>query len=669
MEKNVLYYVLNVPRCCAGEERMLNFLWMLLAFAVLTGIAMVFYTHGRYSSVEGLLLAMGTVILVLLAAGAAQAFSIGFIVLLVLGGYGLLSFLLGKKQPLLSRRNFRRRDFFSPGYVLILAGFLYAVIAFAGNFLRHWDEFHQWGLAVRYMLETGKLPIYNDFLGGPHNPAGTGLFHLFFQLFSGLNIGNMHASSFLLVWGGMMLPTFRLTWKDWKRALLYAVIVYFSYFVLYYYPYTNLYTDMPLGAWAGGLCAWWCLRKDRRHALLLPGIVLFLLPLIKWQVGALFSFACLFFMAIILLIQENRPWKEHFTRASLKRHAKAGHITAFVLFFLISLLGMYIWTLLIRLVAENPYTAGAITPIQPVAEPDRIPRTILACLRSFAISKLSREATIPMSISLFLALVSLVGWFLHKNMREEKFRRLYRWALTWVMIGFGVYFLCIVYSYVTTFPYDESVRAASMFRYYSIYAAFTLPIFLMPYVRPREEILPAETQEDVKKGKWIKRTALAMLVFLLCNLNGNFIYCASHLNNDQILDYNHIERIAEASPEILDIVQGEKVYMIRQGDTNKPLSIALYYFQYQVNQRGSTPWQFNEKGCQMGNQQYSSPTIYDLPAYLLQGGYGYVWIYSTDAYLNENLPKAAVCDSIVDGGLYRVIPEGDGVRLTLVGQF
>ena len=64
---------------------MLNFLWMLLAFAVLTGIAMVFYTHGRYSSVEGLLLAMGTVILVLLAAGAAQAFPIGFIVLLVLG--------------------------------------------------------------------------------------------------------------------------------------------------------------------------------------------------------------------------------------------------------------------------------------------------------------------------------------------------------------------------------------------------------------------------------------------------------------------------------------------------------------------------------------------------------------------------------------------------------
>ena len=48
-------------------------------------------------------------ILVLLAAGAAQAFPIGFIVLLVLGGYGLLSFLLGKKQPLLSRRSFRRR--------------------------------------------------------------------------------------------------------------------------------------------------------------------------------------------------------------------------------------------------------------------------------------------------------------------------------------------------------------------------------------------------------------------------------------------------------------------------------------------------------------------------------------------------------------------------------
>ena len=123
---------------------------------------------------------------------------------------------------------------------------------------------------------------------------------------------------------------------------------------------------------------------------------------------------------------------------------------------------------------------------------------------------------------LFLALVSLVGWFLHKNMREEKFRRLYRWVLTWVMIGFGVYFLCIVYSYVTTFPYDESVRAASMFRYYSIYAAFTLPIFLMPYVRPRERFSRPRPRRMVKKGKWIKRTALAMLVFLLCNLNGSF---------------------------------------------------------------------------------------------------------------------------------------------------
>ena len=37
--------------------------------------------------------------------------------------------------------------------------------------------------------------------------------------------------------------------------------------------------------------------------------------------------------------------------------------------------------------------------------------------------------------------------------------------------------------------------------------------------------------------------------------------------------------------------------MIRQGDTNKPLSIALYYFQHQVNQRGSTPWQFNERAA------------------------------------------------------------------------
>ena len=146
---------------------MLNFLWMLLAFAVLTGIAMVFYTHGRYSSVEGLLLAMGTVILVLLAAGAAQAFSIGFIVLLVLGGYGLLSLPPGQKAAASLPAQLPPAGFFSPGYVLILAGFLCAVIAFAGNFLRHWDEFHQWGLAVRYMLETGKLPIYNDFLGGP----------------------------------------------------------------------------------------------------------------------------------------------------------------------------------------------------------------------------------------------------------------------------------------------------------------------------------------------------------------------------------------------------------------------------------------------------------------------------------------------------------------------
>ncbi len=102
---------------------MLNFLWMLLAFAVLTGIAMVFYTHGRYSSVEGLLLAMGTVILVLLAAERPRPFPSASLCFWFLADTACSLLPPGQKAAASLPAQLPPAGFFSPGYVLILAGF------------------------------------------------------------------------------------------------------------------------------------------------------------------------------------------------------------------------------------------------------------------------------------------------------------------------------------------------------------------------------------------------------------------------------------------------------------------------------------------------------------------------------------------------------------------
>ncbi len=288
-------------------------LMMILAFVALTCIGFFYHRKLRCTGVESMAMAVCTVILVLLISGLFQAFFIGLIILLALAAFGLVLYCMGARSDGLKKS----AVFFSPGYMFILAGFLYSLIAFYGSNLLHWDEFHQWGASIKYMVQTGNLPIFTDFGGGVHNPAGTGLFSLYFQMFTGLSEPGMYSSSFLLMWTGLALPLTNVSWKGFYRALAYGIIAFFTIYLVYYYPYQTLYVDLHVGTWAGGLCAWFCLSKDKSKKFFLPAAILIVISLFKWSVGPLFACATLGFMIAVKLMNSPKGYIKSLKNPSL----------------------------------------------------------------------------------------------------------------------------------------------------------------------------------------------------------------------------------------------------------------------------------------------------------------------------------------------------------------
>lgn len=49
--------------------------------------------------------------------------------------------------------------------------------------------------------------------------------------------------------------------------------------------------------------------------------------------------------------------------------------------------------------------------------------------------------------------------------------------------------------------------------------------------------------------------------------------------------------------------------------------------------------------------------IYDLPELLKNGGYTYLWIHTSDKYLESELPSVLECEEVKSGYLYKIVYE------------
>ena len=641
----------------------MSYLMMIPAMAVLVGIAMLFYSWLRYDGTESMILAASTVVGLLFIGGKLHHFMLCIPVAAVLAAAGVISFAIFKQPKTVGNgvSAKRRRDFVSPAFVLMLLIFLYGLVAFFGDFVQNYDELNHWANEVKYMLTSNWLPVpESDYSGITNMPYAAALFHLFFQLITGFNEANLYTAGMLLVWMGFALCISKLEWKQWKSALIFAVVMYVALFSLYQYPYKSLYVDMPTAAWTGGLCSWWCLEKDRRHKLLLPIAMLAMICCFKMATGPLMAVFVVIFFIVQLLTTGRINLKD-------KKVQAAAAVLA-----VLAVLGAG--------AAGYLLLSGRLSGILPLSDDislDKALKTLASFVTRLFNRKLSVSSFKVKALPFVLCVFAVVA-LLSKLADKKTFQRVFFPQLIAIPFGFAGYCLALYASYVLLFAYDESVNVASINRYFSIIVVviFTMLMTDLAVLSKNESPLPYHEPPKAPDTEQLKIitcrvVAIAMLVIFSTGFNGNFIWKATSLNSSDATNYKVISTVKNACDEIDDILtEQDKVYMIVQvSDKTGEMGAAKYFLGNRVNGEREAPWSFNSDGSKLGITQNYDITIEVLPELLQQGGYTYFWIYNADEYLKKNLPNVAEV-KIKEGGFYQVSFDENGkLILTLKDTF
>ena len=184
----------------------MNALMMIVAFLVLTGIALIYCDFIKMNLMEGMFMAALTVVILLHITTMIRVSFLGVFILVItaVAGY-VLTTGLSLGQLVLKKHNSVQRILNSGigAYVALAVIFLISMFVNYGDYIRNIDELHLWALVPKYMLEHGRLPIKAWRLD---QNLGTCYFNYFFQAIAGYNEGMMYASAALLHWIGFLLP-------------------------------------------------------------------------------------------------------------------------------------------------------------------------------------------------------------------------------------------------------------------------------------------------------------------------------------------------------------------------------------------------------------------------------------------------------------------------------
>ncbi len=643
----------------------MKILMMVPGFLILCGIALFWGRLLRVRYGEGVFLAVSTVILILFLSGKAGSFAYGQTALLVLGIVGLLWNLAAE----IKGRSIGHAWNVPVFWILTLILF-YGVAAFWHAPLQHIDEFHLWGLAVRYMEKQNRLVDWTAVgIGGQDYAAS--FFQLFFQKLTGYSEQGMYAASFLMVWIGLLLPWSFSDRKEWKPVFLYSLILFVSLYSLYLYPYKSLYTDLPTAAWAGGLAGWWMNRRNQRrkqeYAVLGSGLLT--LVFLKSYVGIL-----MVLLVVLFLISERMIRHNHFEQKRCRVQFYLGEVVLLVLAFT----GAGGLILVICRGHIPGIFPSSVRNLIGVSEPSvqKAVRVLGALGNAFFGKKAGAATRLDVYpfvfILLLMAMIAVCGWLTGK-MHAAMVRTSY------LILNTALFLVFLAASYICLFNYEEAVIVRGIKRYFSILMIYDLVIVLTLWFSAGESAKEEEGEtlllsRVTTRRRIVQAGALGLLLFFSWGINDKFLSSATAFNDYQI---SGSEDIAEANAEVRKVskaAQGERVYFLNQRTDNEyPQNIAFYHLGRQSSNYLSDPWRFTENGCEIRIQEYDTPKLENLPQILAEGNYQYIWLYAADEYLVENLETVfamnVLPDQISDGQLYKVRYEnGTAVGLDLVKQ-
>lgn len=615
----------------------MNFVWTLLAFLILLGVALVYYQLLGVNAGEGTMLATVSVIGLMYIGGAwfgTFTVSMFFICVVSAAGY-LLTFCIR-----ITGRRESRAFWQSPYIISLLLLFVFAMVVFWNDFIQHIDEFHQWAAAVKYMLETDLMPETSPLLDARH-PYGTSLFHLFFQKITGYNEANMYTSSFLLMWVGFLLPFSEYKKRDWKKVAIYIAIVYVALFSLYHYGAKNLYVDLQTAGWAAGLAGWWRNRTKKKANALIAGSGLVILCFFKMLAGPLMAVFVVIFMLTQTFVLEKGVLDDQKRRKRLL----IGVLSVLFVCFLAAIAAM-VWV-------KNTNVSALLPEALLVRKESlrigfkKVGLTMSTFLTSVVGKPLASYSNLKVAFVPFMILMAVLAKIAADMYHQKKEQIIYT---IYIIAGSLVYCGILLTAYIFVFTYEESVSLAGSPRYFSLWMIFVFAFMLVWLLERKQATLP-----HVKTY-----LMLGNLLIFLSGLNVNFIPTMTGLDHEKVPGYVDISMVKEQIEEMEEILtENDRIFLLDQvGKTEYITNTAMYYLGEQVSNYLAEPWRFTEKGSSIRLEDYEVPSITDFPQLLQQGGYTYVWVCKSNNYLEKNLPKVIESDNIEAGCLYRVIYEG-----------
>ena len=234
---------------------------------------------------------------------------------------------------------------------------------------------------------------------------------------------------------------------------------------------------------------------------------------------------------------------------------------------------------------------------------------------------------------------------------EEKKRQIYLYYVVFTILA---YLAAVFFSFLLMFVYESSVEVRSANRYFTILVVYLLVLALSELLQERCAV----------KEKTQKYVVLGIALFFSLGLNGKYIPNTTALDKENASNYSTIFNTRELVNQVKNnINKTDKVYYICQqpaDDLNGAdliNNVVLYYLENQVSSYNHVPWKFTNTGSIVRLESINT-SIREFPQLLVDGGYSYVWVHTTNPYLTRELPLVLPCDDEINSGdLYKIIYE------------
>lgn len=561
-----------------------------------------------------------------------------------------------------------RRFLLTPGAVVMLAAFVWALLSFRAHMLYEPDEFSHWGTVLRNMMHFDAIPAgvkeanitYTDY------PPATTLFAYFWtRLSGGFNEGDPQRAMNVMILA-FLLPAMRAQrWKRWGSALCMACALFVLPTLFNSGAYYTIYADVVLGCvFFHALYAWFFTPRDQ-GGVLLTGGSLFLLPLIK-EAGWGLCLIALAIMAVDLIGERNR--------SGLRRVRDAGCLAAAVL------AGGLSWKafLAVHQTRRVWSLSAGFTEILDVLlgrAPSHRMRTVENFFFSLTDAGLfGQGGVIQLSLLLWLLLLGALA-ALALGRADAALRRRWRRMALWLLAGLGAYLLSLLYTFLFLFRNYEGESLFSFARYLSSYMIALAGLSLA---------LASETLGPALRRNRQSVELLALTLMLLAANPETLLERAVITREWDEAVYE--SRMSTAAPpemaQMLD-AQTDLVYFVSQNDQGHRYFLrAFEWVPLRFQARGDGWWLMPSKQAveQTGDwyaQTFSTvKTPQEWADELMEGGYTHVYLDQVDqafaaAYAGLfQSPEEIAADrlfevTVKDGGVTLVWAEtgGEAVRL------